>query len=49
MGDLAQYQKVRQFLETEKGRLSHLGIRRIGIFGSVAGGADRPKSEVQYV
>ena len=49
MGDRIRYNKVRQFLETEKARLSRMGIRQIGIFGSVVRGEDRPDSDLDIL
>ena len=49
MGDQVRYQKIRHFLETEKNRLSRMGIRQIGIFGSVVRGEDRPDSDLDIL
>jgi len=49
MGNKARYQKIRHFLEAEKNRLTHMGIRQIGIFGSVARGEDRPDSDLDIL
>jgi len=49
INEQVRYQKVRQFLETEKARLSSMGIRRVGIFGSVLRGEDRPDSDLDIL
>jgi predicted nucleotidyltransferase len=49
INEQVRYQKVRQFLETEKARLSRMGIRRVGIFGSVVRGEDRPDSDLDIL
>jgi len=49
INEQVRYQKLRQFLETEKARLSRMGICRVGIFGSVVRGEDRPDSDLDIL
>ncbi len=49
MRNQARYQEARHFLETEKSRLARMGIRQIGIFGSVVRGEDRPDSDLDIL
>jgi predicted nucleotidyltransferase len=49
MGDSPRYLHAQQFFKTEKSRLARMGIRSIGLFGSVARGDDRPESDLDVL
>lgn len=49
MRDSPRYMKAEQFFKTEKSRLTRMGIRSIGLFGSVARGDDRPESDLDVL
>jgi predicted nucleotidyltransferase len=49
VSDFQRYQKAQLFFKSEKARLVRMGIRNIGLFGSVVRGEDRPDSDLDVL
>ncbi len=46
---MSQRDHILEVLSSHRGELHRLGVRRLGLFGSVARGENRPESDLDFV